>query len=131
MSPRIVMHVDMDAFYASVELRRRPELRGTAVIVGGSPRGVVLSATYEARARGVRSGMSVDRGEAPGTACHLPRSRLRQLYRGVQGDRGSLPVGYLCRRVGVDRRSLLGPDRCRADVRQPGADRGVRPRGRG
>src|SRR5687767_15802176 len=53
----IVMHVDMDAFFASVELRRRPELRGTAVIVGGSPRGVVLSATYEARARGVRSGM--------------------------------------------------------------------------
>jgi len=47
----------MDAFYASVALRERPDLVGTPVVVGGSQRGVVLSCTYEARALGVRSGM--------------------------------------------------------------------------
>ncbi|GAB2454755.1 DNA polymerase IV [Xylanimonas ulmi] len=52
-----VMHVDMDAFFALCELARRPELRGLAVIVGGRDRGVVLAATYEARAFGVRSAM--------------------------------------------------------------------------
>ena len=130
MSPRIVMHVDMDAFYASVELRRRPELQGTAVIVGGSPRGVVLSATYEARARGVRSGMSSTEARRLAPRATFLGAGLRQLQRGVQGDRGGLPVGDLGCRVGVDRRGLPGPDRCRTDVRQSGTDRRVRARGR-
>jgi DNA polymerase-4 len=57
-----VLHVDMDAFYASVELIDRPELRGQPVIVGGGGgRSVVLSATYEARREGVHSAMPMGR----------------------------------------------------------------------
>ena len=57
---RVVMHVDMDAFYAQVEQMHRPELRGKPIIVGlGAPkRGVVATCSYEAREYGVKSGMS-------------------------------------------------------------------------
>lgn len=66
MDGRIVFHVDMDSFYAAVELLDHPEHRGKPLIVGADPkggqgRGVVLTASYEARPSGVRSGMPISR----------------------------------------------------------------------
>ncbi|MGF1646186.1 MAG: DNA polymerase IV [Kineosporiaceae bacterium] len=81
-----LLHVDMDAFYASVELRDRPDLQGTPVIVGGGARGVVLSATYEARRHGVRAAMPMTRARrlCPRATIIAPHhDRYAEVSRGV------------------------------------------------
>ncbi|MCK0116622.1 DNA polymerase IV [Isoptericola sp. S6320L] len=98
-----ILHVDMDAFFASVELARRPELRGRPVIVGGRERGVVLAATYEARAYGVRSAMSMAHAtrRCPQAVVVAPdHRRYREVSRSVMSMLGDITA--VVEQVSVD-----------------------------
>ncbi len=94
---RVIAHLDIDAFYASVELRRRPELKGLPLIVAGSgPRAVVTTASYEARRFGVDSAMPAARARAlcPDAVIVAPDF---DAYRQASGEvwrivRGQVPV---------------------------------------
>ncbi|WP_329458865.1 DNA polymerase IV [Streptomyces sp. NBC_01497] len=81
-----ILHLDMDAFYASVEQASKPSLRGKPVVVGGlGPRGVVATASYEARRFGVHSAMPMAQARrlAPNAAYLVPRFSL---YRTISGQ---------------------------------------------
>jgi len=86
-NPRKIIHIDMDAFYASVEQRDFPELRGKPLVVGGDPngRGVVAAASYEVRQFGVRSAMSCYEARKRCPEVIFARPRF-EVYRAVSSD---------------------------------------------
>ena len=86
-NPRKIIHIDMDAFYASVEQRDSPELRGKPLVVGGDPngRGVVAAASYEVRQFGVRSAMSCYEARKRCPEVIFVRPRF-EVYRAVSSD---------------------------------------------
>ena len=74
---RIILHVDMDQFFAAIEEKERPEIRGKPVVVGADPkegkgRGVVSTCNYEARKYGVRSGIPITRSASTGCSSASP-----------------------------------------------------------
>ncbi|WP_203983473.1 DNA polymerase IV [Sphaerisporangium rufum] len=129
-----ILHVDMDAFFASVELLERPELRGTPVIVGAAgARGVVLSATYEARRHGVHSAMPMTRARRlcpqaviipPGHGKYSAVSRsVMEIFRSITPEVEPISTDEAFLDVGGARRRLGRPAEIAAMIRAEVADR--------
>lgn len=109
----MIAHLDLDAFFAAVELHRHPELRGKPVVVGGNPdsRGVVSTANYEARRFGIHSAMSSSeaRRRCPQAVFVRPDHREYREWSGRLWElvRGMAPV---VEQVGIDEGYLVVPE---------------------
>jgi DNA polymerase IV len=126
---RVILHIDMDAFYASVEERDRPELKGKPLIVGGTTgRGVVAAANYAVRRFGVRSAMPIRDAlrRCPHAICVKPRmARYKEVSDQVFGifrsftpmvEGLSLDEAFLD--VTASRRLMGGPEAIGAEIRR-------------
>ena len=122
MVPRVILHLDMDAFYASVEQRDAPELRGKPVIVGAPPerRGVVCAASYEARKFGVRSAMpSRTAARLCPTGIFLPPRMDQYRTESVEIFRLVRETGVRVEQVSVDEAYLEATDLIDASITDP------------
>ena len=106
MQARKIIHIDMDAFYASVELRENPQLKGLPVVVAwDGPRSVICAASYEARRFGLHSAMSVATAKRLCPQAVYPAS-FHALSRSIAADSRRFPPLYRFNRAFIAGRSL-------------------------